>query len=110
MSTQFTTLTEATEIVQALGEAGLNVKPYNASLAEEVNEPEAGDPSSGIYIPVYAVGPFRTPDDGSRKFYHLRFTNGADGFNAGLVKATMAIFPTRWPLMIGLEVSAARKR
>lgn len=59
-----------------------------------------------VYIPQY-YGPFATPENGTAKFYHFRFHNGADGFNAGLVRTTMQYFPTRWPLMIATEVNAA---
>jgi hypothetical protein len=97
MTTQFTTLDEAKTVVKQLGAIGGGIAPFDSDNSE----------TSGIYIPEYAVGPFQTPQDGERKFFHLRFRNGVDGFNAGLVKATMAIFPTRWPLMISTEVDAA---
>ena len=96
---QFVTLEDAKKIAKALGEIGGGVAPYNADLPDE----------SGIYIPDY-VGPFATPQEGGRKFYHLRFRNGAEGFNCGLVKATMEYSPTRWPLMIATEVNAAGRR
>ena len=97
MTTQFTTLDEAKAVAKQLSAIGGGVPPYDA------NDPEV----SGIYIPEYSVGPFPTPQDGDRRFYHVRFRNGADGFNAGLMKATMEIFPTRWPVMISSEVDAA---
>lgn len=97
MTTQFTTLDEAKAIVKQLGCIGGGVPPYDPIDFER----------SGIYIPEYTVGPFQTPQDGDRKFYHIRFSNGVDGFNAGLIKGTMAIFPTRWPAMISTEVDAA---
>lgn len=99
MTTQFVTLEEARKTAKALGDIGGGVLPYNA------DDPEV----SGIYIPEY-IGPFATPDMGERQFYHFRFRNGADGFNAGLVKGTMDYAPTRWPLMIALEVNAAGRR
>jgi hypothetical protein len=96
MTTQFVTLAEAMDIAKQLGAIGGGVLPYNADDSE----------ASGIYIPEYS-GPFATPEDGERKFYHLRFRNGAEGFNAGLVKGTMAYAPTRWPVMIATEVKSA---
>ncbi len=97
MMTQYTTLDEAKSIAKQLGAMGGGVAPFDADSAE----------TSGIYVPEYCGGPFQTPQDGERKFFHIRFRNGADGFNAGLIKSTMAIFPTRWPLMISSEVDAA---
>lgn len=95
---QFVTLKEAKLIADQLTVAniGRGVPPYNA------NEPD----KSGIYIPEYN-GPFATPEDGERKFYHIRFRNGAEGFNAGLLAQTMRYAPTRWPLMIATEVNDA---
>ncbi len=98
MSIQFVTLETAKQVAKELSMIGGGVLPYDA------NDPE----TSGIYIPEY-IGPFATPEEGDRKFYHFRFRNGADGFNAGLVKRTMELFPTRWPLMVGTEVAAARR-
>ena len=98
MTTQFVTLAEAQDVAKLLGAIGGGVRPYKADDNEE----------SGIYIPEYS-GPFATPEDGERKFYHFRFVNGAEGFNAGLVKRTMEYAPTRWPLMIATEVKSAGK-
>lgn len=98
MTSQFVTLEDAKKIANELGSIGGGVMPFNA------DDPE----SSGIYIADY-VGPFATPEAGERKFYHFRFRNGADGFNAGLVKRTMEYAPTRWPLMIATEVNAAAR-
>ena len=90
---QFVTLEVAKQIAKALGQIGGGVLPYTE------------DPrTSGIYIPEYA-GPFPTPADGEKKFFHFRFRNGASGFNAGLVAATMEYAPTRWPMMMELEVT-----
>jgi hypothetical protein len=106
MMTQFVTLDDAKAIAKQLGDVGGGVLPYNPNTVEETVEPDRGDnQASGIYIPTY-VGPFSTPADGAARFYHLRFRNGADGFNAGLIKITMTIFPTRWPLMLASEVNA----
>jgi hypothetical protein len=58
-----------------------------------------------IYIPEY-MGPYSAPENGTAKFYHFRFRNGADGFNVGLVRTTMQYFPSRWPIMISTEVNA----
>lgn len=58
-----------------------------------------------IYIPEY-TGPYSAPENGSAKFYHFRFKNGADGFNVGLIRTTMQYNPSRWPLMISTEVNA----
>lgn len=94
--TQFTTLEEAKRIARELGAIGGGVLPYDANDNER----------SGIYIAEY-YGPFATPQEGEKKFYHFRFRNGAEGFNAGLVKRTMEYAPTRWPLMLATEVNAA---
>lgn len=99
MMTQYTTLDEAKAVVKQLGSIGGGVPPYDAENSD----------ASGIYVPEYTVGPFQTPQDGDRKFFHIRFRNGVDGFNAGLIRSTMAIFPTRWPLMISSEVDAANR-
>lgn len=96
MTTQFVTLDEAKKLAKELATIGGGVLPYNPE------DPER----SGIYIADY-TGPFATPEDGERKFFHFRFRNGASGFNAGLVKRTMEYSPTRWPLMIATEVNAA---
>lgn len=108
---QFVTLDQAKAVAAQLADIGGGVMPYNDKTVVEMNPPGMdNDPNrSGIYIPAYPTGPFPTPQDGDRKFYHLRFENGAEGFNAGLVKATMAQFPTRWPLMLALEVNAAAR-
>ena len=92
---QLVTLEDAKDVAAKLVDIGGGVAPYKA------NDPE----TSGIYIPVYG-GPFVVPEDGDKKFYLLRFVNGADGFNAGLVKIIIAMFPTRWPQMIAQEVNA----
>lgn len=63
---------------------------------------------SDTYVPEY-TGPFKAPIDGESEFYHFKFRNGADGFNAGLIQQTIALNPYRWPLMISLEVNAAAK-
>lgn len=107
---QFVTLEEAKRIAKILTDDGIGggVLPYRADRVEETVPMQAEDfrDSSGIYIPTY-IGPFATPRDGDEKrFYHLRFRNGADGFNIGLVKRTMEYAPTRWPMMIAAEVAA----
>jgi len=110
MISQFVTLEDAKAAAAQLGDIGGGVLPYNPDTELETGWPDPNnvDPNrSGIYIPVYCGTP--TPQQGDRKFYHLRFRNGADGFNAGLVKATMTIFPTRWPVMVGTEVQAAKR-
>jgi hypothetical protein len=109
--TQFVTLAEAKNIAKALGDIGGGILPYRADVAAEAMPPDVEeiDQASGIYIPMYN-GPFATPKDGEREFYHFRFRNGADGFNAGLVKRTMEYSPTRWPLMIATEVAASKRR
>lgn len=58
-----------------------------------------------IYIPQFTNGPFPTPQDGDKKFYHFRFLNGASGFNAGQIRWTMLCCPGRWPIMITEEVA-----
>ena len=111
--TQFTTIEEAKQVVAELDAAGIGggVIPYRREKEMEQSNPapDEYEQASGIYVPVY-IGPFATPQEGAaRKFYHLRFRNGADGFNAGLVKRTMEYAPTRWPLMLATEVNAAAK-
>jgi hypothetical protein len=95
---QFVTLEEAKRLAKELGNIGGGVLPFNEFDSE----------ISGIYIPEYIGGPFGTPEQGEKKFYHFRFRNGANGFNAGLVKRTMEYAPTRWPAMIATEVNAGR--
>lgn len=97
IQSQFTTLEEAQNIAKMLGNIGNGVLPYTPDNPQK----------SGIYIEEYPFGTFPTPQDGERKFYHFRFTNGAHGINAGLVLREMQIFPTRWPLMVKQEVDAA---
>ncbi len=102
MNTQYTTLDEAKDIAKKLDDIGGGVLPY---IAPE-DDP---DGNSGIYIPEYSQGPFRTPSDADRKFYHFRFRNGAEGLNAGLIRGTMRFSPARWKDMVTLEVNAAHK-
>jgi hypothetical protein len=106
---QFVTLEEAKRLAKELGNIGGGVLPYRPEA--EIEQPAVWgeeDPAqqSGIYIPDY--GYFATPSQGDKKFYHFRFRNGANGFNAGLVKRTMEYAPTRWPIMIATEVNAGR--
>jgi hypothetical protein len=109
---QYTTLEQAKALAAQLAEIGGGVLPYNPNTELDSYPPgQNDDPKrSGIYIPVYVTGPFPTPGDGDRKFYHFRFANGAEGFNAGLVAGTMAFSPTRWPVMIAAEVNAEARR
>jgi hypothetical protein len=109
---QFVTLEEAKRLAKELGTIGGGVLPHNPNTEQEQpvmwGMEDFTDPNlSGIYIPSYA-GPFGTPEQGAKKFYHFRFRNGANGFNAGLVKRTMEYAPTRWPAMIATEVNAGR--
>jgi hypothetical protein len=106
---QFVTLEQAQAVAAQLTNIGGGVLPYNPNTVMEINPPgQDNDPKrSGIYIPVYLTGPFATPQNGDQKFYFLRFANGAEGFNAGLILGEMTLFPTRWPLMLALEVNAA---
>ena len=62
-----------------------------------------------IYIPEY-LGPYRPPEIGDAKFYHFKFANGADGFNAGLIRTMRRMFPTSWPSNVALEVERSAKR
>jgi len=80
----FITKADADAIVKALGDIGGGVDK--------------------LYIPPYWGIP--TPEIGDAKFYHIRFKNGADGFNVGLIRQTMSFFPTRWPAMVDAEVRA----
>mgnify|MGYP000662176818 CR=1 FL=1 len=61
-----------------------------------------------IYIPEYA-GPFTAPKEGELRFYHFKFGSGVSGFNAGLIRETMRLFPSRWPLMLATELDAAAR-
>jgi hypothetical protein len=60
-----------------------------------------------IYVPE--VGPFALSANGPAKFHHFRFKNGAEGFNVGLIRMFMQLFPSRWPLMLATEVDNAEK-
>ena len=81
---QLSTMDEAKAIALQLGSAGNGVKD--------------------IYIPEYD-GPWSVPDMGNAKFYHFRFSNGAEGFNAGLVRTLMKQCPTTWLNMVSTEIS-----
>lgn len=85
---QFATMDEAKSIAKQLGTMGGGVRD--------------------IYVPDY-FGPFSAPDMGPAKFLHYRFANGADGFNVGLIRTTMNLFPWCWPQMIGTEVYRGAK-
>ena len=93
---QFATLAEAQAIAKKLGTVGGGVKPYNAD----------DNDASGIYIPSY-FGPFPAPSIGDAKFYHFRFENGAEGFNVGLIRTFMQVFPATWILMIMPQINSA---
>jgi hypothetical protein len=106
---QYVTLAQAQAIAAQLADIGGGVLPYNPATEIELNPPgQDTDPNkSGIYIPAYVCGPYPTPcGPGDAKFYHFRFQNGAEGFNAGLIAGTMAFSPSRWPVMLSLEVNA----
>ncbi|MGH7836339.1 MAG: hypothetical protein ACREQC_00785 [Candidatus Binataceae bacterium] len=92
---QFATLSEAKAIAQQLNSIGGGVRPF----ADD-------DSVSGIYIPDY-FGPYPTPSIGDSKFYHFRFNNGAEGFNVGLIRLFMQVFPTSWSGMISAQVNGA---
>ena len=81
---QLSTKKEADFVVSALGNIGKGVKE--------------------IYIPEYQ-GPFSVPEDGDKKFYHLRFNNGVEGVNVGLVLMFMKYSPTTWPAMVAADVN-----
>lgn len=59
------------------------------------------------YIPQY-LGPFQVPEDGDRKFYHLKFKNGNDGFNVGLLLYFIKAFPVTWPAMLADQINAPK--
>ncbi|MEO7145700.1 MAG: hypothetical protein ABI165_19575 [Bryobacteraceae bacterium] len=92
---QFATIMEAKAIAQQLSGIGGGVKP----LTDD-------DTVSGIYIPQY-FGPWAAPSIGDSKFFHFRFNNGAEGFNVGLVRLFMQVFPASWQGMIAAQVNAA---
>lgn len=92
---QLATLDEAKAIATQLATIGGGIKPITDDPA-----------TSGIYLPQYG-GPYAAPEDGDSKFYFFRFENGADGFNVGLVRTTMQVFPSRWLMMVSTEVNAA---
>lgn len=89
MYNQLATYQEAQEIAKQLGAIGGGVVD--------------------TYIPEYG-GPYVQPENGPSKFLHFRFANGAEGFNVGLIRAFIQNSPLRWPVMIGAEVEAGRKR
>lgn len=92
---QFATLSEAKAIAKLLGTTGGGVKPYSDD-----------NDTSGIYIPSY-FGPYSTPSIGDSLFYHFRFNNGAEGFNVGLIRTYMQVFPATWVSMISSQITAA---
>lgn len=61
-----------------------------------------------IYVPTFSVFPAPTDGAGAQQFV-FRFANGADGFNAGLIRQTMRYFPTRWPVMLATEVENSHR-
>lgn len=89
MYNQLATPEEAAEIAKALGGIGGGV--------------------TDTYVPEYG-GPFVPPENGTAKFLHFRFANGAEGFNVGLIRAFMQYSPLRWPVMISTEVEREKKR
>ncbi len=80
---QLATMDEAKGISTLLGSAGGGVRD--------------------IYIPEYD-GPWAAPEMGSSKFYHFRFSNGAEGFNVGLIRTLMKQCPTSWLNMVITEI------
>jgi len=80
---QLATMDEAKAIVKQLGELGGGVRE--------------------IYIPEYG-GPYSVPEMGNSKFYHLRFKDGAEGFNVGLIRTLKRQCPTTWLNMLTTEV------
>ena len=88
MYNQLATLDEAKEIAKQLASIGGGVVD--------------------TYIPEYWG--FAPPENGAAECLHFRFANGADGFSVGLVRAVMRCSPLRWPLTLGAEVEAGRKR
>ena len=82
---QLCTIEQARELVPQLAQYGMNVLPENA------------DPhKSGIYLPDWVGGPlsFPIPHEGEDlKWFHLRFDNGAEGVNAGLVLDRLSRYP-----------------
>lgn len=85
---QLTTMDEAKTIASELWFAGGGVKD--------------------IYIPEY-LGPYSSPENGLAKFYHFRFHNGAEGFNAGLIREFRKMFKFTWPQIIMDEVNREGK-
>lgn len=79
---QLCTLEEARVLAKVLTANGVGggVRPV---------APDQGE--SGIYVPIWLAGPagFRPPSGGDEenptRWYHLRFENGAEGINAGLI-------------------------
>lgn len=59
-----------------------------------------------VYIPEY-LGPYRPPEIADAKFYHFKFANGAEGFNAGLIREMRKMFRTSWPSIVAMEVDRA---
>jgi hypothetical protein len=90
---QLSTLSEALEISGILTNAGI------------------GRGVSEIYVPAYG-GPFAPPQDLStgRKFYHLRFNNGAEGINVGLVRETLEKDPATGLQRITIDVNQGERK
>jgi hypothetical protein len=87
---QLSTMEEAKAIAAKLGTIGGGVA--------DIYDPSENDHN-----------PFLARPDGEAKWYHFRFKNGVDGFNVGLIRTFMQVFPSRWPLMVSTEVDAAAK-
>ena len=84
------------------------MNPNQLSTIEEAKALAAQLGSTGggvrdIYIPEYD-GPYMAPEIGTSKFYHFRFANGAEGFNAGLIRTLIKQCPTSWLNMVSTEI------
>ena len=88
---------------------GKHMNPIQLATIEEAKDIAAklgtiGGGVVDIYVPRM-LGPYALPDTGTSKWYHFKFRNGAEGINVGLVRGTMQMFPSRWPMMMAIDVS-----
>lgn len=79
---QLATIEQARALVSTLAQYGMTVKPEVADQAE-----------SGIYVPLWSDFGGPIPADGDAKWYHFRFTNGAEGINVGLIQDRLKRYP-----------------
>lgn len=74
-------------------------------VVKKLNDAQIGGGVRKIYIPDYKLMGGYLPQSGDKKFYHIRFNNGACGFNVGLIERTMKMRPTSWETGLRIEVA-----